>query len=492
MATSIPRSLLGSALPSLASSAARAPGGGAEVVALVGPETLALALVLGPLALGALLGHAARRLRPDQRPARRYALIAAAIALPPLSVGLTSLLPHGTLWELLFGASLLSAGFLVTSLTRPTATDRARITALAISTLLAIGALDLVTWLSSRRGPTLPPPEQASLIPSYERLVEPCFGMYSPEEALRSRASPRSGAPVTVLHVGDSMVRGTGVGGPHKAFPAILAREEPGVEHVNAGFNGAGTDAELVVLSRWVPLVKPRLVIVYVFLGNDLFELDSTYPCCDMGPVLGPSAAPRFEAARWKFPFAARAEWSPAPYALRVAASYSPLAARLSLAIPALGARLGGDRSLVRLGWTEIGPERWARFASILRAMRDEAARQRTELAFVVLHSRHTLDRVLGRPVLSIDLWQGLDRALDARERTLAIARELGVETLDTWDFLLEIMKGRPDDDVFSHDSPGDVHFSVETHRLFAAWLAERLGPRWKDPSRAPAAAPRP
>jgi hypothetical protein len=49
------------------------------------------------------------------------------------------------------------------------------------------------------------------------------------------RFVPRPQALERVLHVGDSMTFGFGVD-RDRAFPSVLARLEPGTEHINAAF----------------------------------------------------------------------------------------------------------------------------------------------------------------------------------------------------------------------------------------------------------------
>src|SRR5205814_1109215 len=74
-----------------------------------------------------------------------------------------------------------------------------------------------------------------------------------------------------VLHVGDSLVAGTGVA-PADAFPAVLGRAQPGVAHVNAGIPGTGTDYQLLLLREWLARLRADVVVHYVF-SNDVDEL---------------------------------------------------------------------------------------------------------------------------------------------------------------------------------------------------------------------------
>ena len=62
-----------------------------------------------------------------------------------------------------------------------------------------------------------------------------------------------------VLHLGDSMVYGTGVAESDR-FTSLLNHRSPDAQHVNAGFPGTGADHHLTALRAWLPILKPDAV----------------------------------------------------------------------------------------------------------------------------------------------------------------------------------------------------------------------------------------
>lgn len=109
-------------------------------------------------------------------------------------------------------------------------------------------------------------------------------GLRDGEIGLREPGVPR------VLVVGDSFVWGTGVG-QSQAFPQVLETElgADGRRHevLNGGVGGFGLDQYALWLERLLPTFRPDLVLVAVFLGNDMVR----YPPPEAQPVARPIVA---------------------------------------------------------------------------------------------------------------------------------------------------------------------------------------------------------
>jgi len=72
----------------------------------------------------------------------------------------------------------------------------------------------------------------------------------------------------TVLFVGDSFVWGYDVEASER-FTDLLRAELPGIEIVNAGVNGYGTDQEYLLLNRIWSAVRPDVVVLNFTTSND-------------------------------------------------------------------------------------------------------------------------------------------------------------------------------------------------------------------------------
>jgi GDSL-like Lipase/Acylhydrolase family len=75
-----------------------------------------------------------------------------------------------------------------------------------------------------------------------------------------------------VVALGDSFVFGVGVDYGER-FTELMERALPGVEVLNFGANAFGTDQELRILETEALGYRPDLVLVVIFLGNDLVDI---------------------------------------------------------------------------------------------------------------------------------------------------------------------------------------------------------------------------
>lgn len=263
--------------------------------------------------------------------------------------------------------------------------------------------------------------------------------------------------------LGDSMTFGWGL--PEAdAFPARLGELQPTVTHANYGVCSVGTDFEYLLLQQILADHAPAVVVLHVYVGNDVYDIDRPYECCAGRPLLDYSSTTLRAACdvpRWGFTLTARVSRSPPPYPLRAATAWSDAARHLSAAFSRATFQLDRSPNFVRSEGeaSELG---WTHFERIVREMRDQLRARGSDLMVNLLPDRRAIqsEQPLSSP------------SYKTRERIGALTAELGIRTLDAWDLFEEAIKRDGDERYFF---PGDIHFSPEGHRLLASWLAERL-----------------
>lgn len=443
-----------------------------------------LALTVVPLAAGWVVGWAASRLRGRAFVFSRW-VAAVMVAVPVLVACVISLrqLALG-IWDLALVGGLFGVGA-VMGAHRLTAALRTRRGALAVgSVAFALGLAEIVVRVLPP-APGVDPGElhRIFLDPHEADIAFTRFEMWNRREhaadwgaVLKDALYPDAGAGFyaereggtagagkKVLHLGDSMVFGLGVE-RREAFPALLEGMEPGSQHVNSGIPGLSPDAELLLMRNWVSRKPFDLVVVHLFTGNDIKEMDSAYPFCADGPLLDYESAslrarcpkPGFRLAR------SRLGWmlahSPPPFALRALAGRSALAKRSALGLLALRMKVMGEHREESLAWSHL--------EAVLRAFRDELAAKGIPLVVDVLPLREALEA--RDPTIT--------EAYATRGRMLEIAQRLGVRTLDPWSTFAEAVKRDGSEPWFSTAMVHDLHFGPKGHDLLARWLHERLG----------------
>jgi hypothetical protein len=431
---------------------------------------LALALVALPPLSGWMLGGGLRRLAPGHRSRRVVATVLAALLLA-LPFALLDRL-RVSLYDALLAALLLSAAAVARAWpATPPAPSRVGVTLAAASTLLALALLELV----ARYLPGAVPRDYRPLdamhfyFPPEERdfrchiLFPETFGFANVN--FHYGRDPRAGRPRTpgvrrVLYIGDSMVDGDDV--PLAAdFTELIAAARPAEEHWNLGELGIGPDGYLLVASKWARRLQPDEVVVFVFLGNDLSDMDQPYGCCRWGPLTEETAAgvvPRCARPDWREPLRRRLEVGPAPYPLRVLARRSELARRLAYRFEVVTAR--GPRPTV---YTDRAgtPSQFRRFAHTMSALRDDLRSLGVALKVVLLPPRWTLEQHQPAGDPFVQLHQDVVRAL----------RDSGIRTYDTWDLFQQALdRDGAASDLFQRHY-GSPHLGVAGHRLLADWL---------------------
>jgi len=148
---------------------------------------------------------------------------------------------------------------------------------------------------------------------------------------------------------------------------------------------------------------------------------------------------------------------SPPPYSLRVATSLFDTAGHLTARWYQVMGALHRGRPLGEQG----GPgteEQWTHHRLALAAIHQELRRRDIELIVVVLPYRKALTS--GDPS---------DRT--THQRLVSEARDLGIETLDAWQVIDNLIEHEGEAAVFVPRFRDDVHFDVAGHTAIAEWL---------------------
>ena len=393
-------------------------------------------------------------------------------------------------WDLLGLAGGFAAGAVLV-MALPEGRVRRGVTGVLGGTLVGIALVEIVARVVLPAPQAVPSPRQARWSVPMTNRDAPCNLMYASAHEVEQQLSEGRPDRPAVLHIGDSLVAGVGVR-REETFVADLGVAQPGVRHVNLGAAGAGPEAYLVTLNRWTAARPGRLAVVYVFTGNDLEDLGAPSLCCEGGPLLRSVAGrlePRCPSPRWSIPPMMHAVTSPPPFALRA------LAGSLRVADALMRLTVWAQQSFGRRGLGSLARGRpptqggeWEQLTPVLRALHATAAARRTPLLVVVLPSRATLERSLGRTPEGKDYWGDLPRGREAQQRVVDLSRAAGIDTLDAWDPVRAAFE-REGPPLFAREYPGDVHFSALGHRVFTAWLRSALEARGIS-RRTPSAAP--
>ncbi len=430
-------------------SAAQAPGARATSEAASWPMIASLVVLLLLVWLGALLG--------------RFTQLSLGLGLRvslPLALGLLTawLAPAISTWDLLGAASILSGAAWLSG--RPQGLSRGTCVRLLAALVVSALILEVAVRLLLGSPPQSPPPQQARLVFSPEARESACMALF-PADYPGIMAQSTQAHDRVVLHLGDSMVYGTGVE-PADRFTSLLSRRSRDAEHLNAGFPGTGPDHHLGVLRAWLPALKPTAVVLYLYPGNDLLDLDRAYACCDHGPLLDSTFESRCETPSWSFPLTALLARSPAPYPLRAASAHLDLAAHLSAAFSRATANL--EPSLGDAAGTPEAQEAWGRYAGSLGEIRDLAAKHGVTLTAVLLPTR-----------VALEPGAAPSHAAVVGDRMLEVARQESLQVLDARPWIAPLARDGSYAHLFGDGVTWDEHLSEAGHEALAGWLFERL-----------------
>lgn len=425
---------------------------------------VALLLLLGPLLVGFGLGRLLRVAMPKLPGIRSVLALVLGVGL--MVWGMSWSLaerPHPAPWDVLATSALLFAGAWIGGLKL----KDPRIFKLAVFGLIVgLG----VTEFGLRKTVAQPRAcwhgdEVKILQPAaIDRVCRGAFPSADPEFFARitARAVGKQGH---VLHLGDSMVFGSGVG-EHETFVAELDRRDPQRKHINASNPDIGPDHLLLTLQAWLAAGHhPKRIAWYIYPGNDLADLDRPSACCAGQALLTYSdkgaPTPTCKDLQWRpHPVVAVLKSAP-PYSLQVASRYSHSAAMACAAIRPTASRIGRISGLLA-GSPDGGERAWTHLRAVLEQAHALARAKKIALDVVVLPEREGLERPGGEQN-------------PEHQRTLRLAelgRQAGFTVHNAWPLLQQAVRREGATAFFATTHEKDYHLSARGHRLVAQWLA--------------------
>ena len=270
--------------------------------------------------------------------------------------------------------------------------------------------------------------------------------------------------------VGDSFTFGQGVN-EEQTFVYLIGEAERGVEFLNFGVPGYSTDQQYLLIRDRVRLFKPDVVLLVVYLGNDLFDNQRPFP------LQGDHAKPYFKQQN---DGSLVLRNSPVPLLTQPAAARAESLTELVLgtSLPqssGLVRWLGSLETTRRLGLFQMQQklddtvleQRFASylqlFRSILLLILESTGEWQAELKLVLLPGQSFVEQP---DSLSAGYQDFLRRAL---LRDLATVE--GIQLFDLASALREAWQAGGN--RLYH--PNEGHLSVAGHQFVAGWLAERL-----------------
>jgi hypothetical protein len=385
-----------------------------------------------------------------------------------VAAALVPLLPDVGSWDLIL-TGLIAGGGILVGATRATSREVGTGLVLAAASVCAVFAVaEIVVRAVGREPPAFQPPSDARLtfVPAEREWA--CRRMYAGSGAgdiETGLAVAPDGRP-SAVHLGDSMVHNTDVEGGDP-FPVVLGRLQPDVTHVPVSVAGTGTDAQYLIARAVLGDRPVDLLVLYVFVGNDLEDMDRSYACCPGGPILAYDetrvAGPRCEEPEWEFPVRPLFARSPPPYPLRVATAFSWLARRACDAFSRATLTMEGP---LGLGGAVYGTEaQWAHFEASLVAIRDFLDRRGTSFLVVIFPFRQSIESA------DPDATPGGR----VRDRVAGVLERLRIRTMDATPVVARAVAESPGARFFANQTDDDAHFSPHGHDVIARWLAPTL-----------------
>jgi hypothetical protein len=415
---------------------------------------IAALLIALPVAVGAALGGSLRRLLPDRVRTRRAILALLSLALviaPPLVLARR---PWISVYDPLLAALLGAAAAAWMAWPERHAKTPRTVVALSSTVLLAsLGCAE--AWVRARAEsmPKARPRDVRLWMEPNER--DHRYGPLFPDEVggawfyrYPRHALPSGEGKRRIVHLGDSMLESADVPSGTEAT-ALLEERRPGEVHYNLGISATGPDVYLAVLRRWIDRIRPDEVVVHVFPGNDVTDIDRPFLFCDGGPLLDASLASRCTASKWYGPPGLLFLLDPPPFSLRLLAERSDLAAAVNYAWQG---RIRYHVDPSELGALEL------RLRDIVRELASIAARRAIPLTVVALPVR---------PEFFYEVFVPRQRVVDALVAT-------GARVLDAAPAFEAALQEHPDRRLFQA-SPRNPHFDVDGQALYADWLESEV-----------------
>ena len=143
-----------------------------------------------------------------------------------------------------------------------------------VALAIASTVVGLVTALAIAA--QIPAPSDAHAIRWIEGLpmgdqsadLELGWAPFAPPDVVGQRLERVDASRERILFVGDSIVYGMGVS-DDETMTHLIETRAPGVQVLNAAVSGYSLDQDAIYLARILPEVRPSLVVVGVFTGND-------------------------------------------------------------------------------------------------------------------------------------------------------------------------------------------------------------------------------
>ena len=281
---------------------------------------------------------------------------------------------------------------------------------------------------------------------------------------------PHKAGVLRILVLGDSFTFGTGVE-DEAAFPARLAaeltREGVPAEGLNAGIGGFGIPDEVAWYERYGRALRPDLIVLGVFPGNDLQDAAPGRPALAVidGEILDRADRRRSSVSHWLYLHSQL-------FALLKYSLPRPVdrALRRVFHLPEPGALRGlrDEMALYRLGNRPLAEAGGAATERALRHLRELAREDGAEVAALLLPSDLEADEGdWGRALrtLRLDPHQ-VDRTQTHRILATALARQ-GVPALDLTPGFATALRGGAIL-FYRHDR----HYTAEGHSLIARQAA--------------------
>lgn len=289
--------------------------------------------------------------------------------------------------------------------------------------------------------------------------------------------NPRT-APMRIVALGDSFTFGYGVG-ETQTWPRLLQQSlnagrgaDDRVEVVNLGVGGYGTWQESIWLERNWEELRPDLVILGFYVGNDPEDNARTVQIgnTDAGAATtaaGPSLPPRGERAR---------RWFGSRLHL-----YSLVSTRADELLVRLGLRrlvYPFELELLRVTESEATRRAWTATDVSLRRLAGFCRTTGTRLVVALIPMKHQVsDTVWARLLRFYPSDAGTVDRFRPQRIVKTLCAEENVETVDVLEGLAE-SSARTGEDGRVYYWPRDQHFNQRGHVRTAELLAEYLRPR--------------
>ena len=309
------------------------------------------------------------------------------------------------------------------------------------------------------------------------------------------RAYAKPDQTYRVLALGDSFTEAFQVAA-EQSFPKIieklLNRNNPGgflnYEVINAGVAGYGTDNELLFFENEGYKYEPDLVLLALYIGNDIrnnwFPLENI----DTGGFRKPYYVPSSDGLQlMSFPFVEHDSFVTRAklFLNRNLVMYGFLREIRDRFRARTGGGGNGDRIPLDFGlfapdYSQDWLTAWSVTAQLLRKLRQQVAARGAKLVVMLIPTHFQVDkpgwdRLADRPALHSRVW-------DFEKPNRLLVEQLEADGVDYID-LLPLLRTAAAADNAEFYLPADGHWTAEGHRVVAIHVAERLADFIKTPS---------